>query len=72
MTNRDEVRFAILRVIDEAGDEGILDEDLKMAVLYYVDTDQNQIDVETGELWATDMIQRQDTTSPWRRAKTIQ
>jgi hypothetical protein len=68
--NREALRFAILRVIAEA-DDGVFDEDLEMAVSYYVETTQSDIDVEVGDLFVCDMISREDTTTPWRLMKEL-
>jgi hypothetical protein len=69
VSESEQLRFAILRVLEEAED-GVADEDLGELVEYYVAVgSRSDIDDELGDLFAIDLIERDQVDERWRLAE---
>jgi hypothetical protein len=66
MNEKNEIREAVLRVLVDAEPEGIHDEDVLQAVEHLEPATQAEVDAVIGELFVMELIERDDTGSPWR------
>ncbi len=66
MNQKKEIREAVLRVLVDAEPDGIHDEDVLQAVGFLEHATRAEIDAVIGELLVMELIERDDTRSPWR------
>ncbi len=66
MNEKHAIREAVLRVLVDAEPDGIHDEDVLQAVGFLEPATRAEIDAAIGELFAMELIERDDTRSPWR------
>lgn len=68
MTTVKELHDAIIRAVEEAGPDGLPDEDVHDAVSYFVEASEYDVQHAVGVLFDADVIGRSTSRENWRLA----